>query len=304
MKFFGHWKLVIGISLDVGSWNLDVIMLIFIYIKLIYMKKLIYIFLFVALSIIPSTLFAQASESALLVLKSDKTEAKAGDEVNFTIFYGNSADEAIKDSEVHLDLYVDGDTNLEFVSSSMPVQWLSSGEKRKPSWNIGDIEKSADIKNLPYISFKVKIKNSAPPDFSFACSAYLYTPQKGTDELNKETETSQITVRLATGSAAADNLNALEEGTETNQTEVLNSQTGEKLVTQGSTEEQNTAIEQSDNTEDTQATEEPTPEPKKINNAIYTLGMVFIMIVVSFIIGAIVGFILGVGKRRKYQGKE
>lgn len=118
-------------------------------------KNIFIIFLVSMAFILPNTIFAQQESvpDPIIVLQIEPSQAAPGDEIKFIIFYGNDAETEIKEAEIILDLFADGDTDLEYVSSSDNVEWISGRDKRKASWKINTIEQSEDVADLAFVSF-------------------------------------------------------------------------------------------------------------------------------------------------------
>lgn len=279
-----------------------------------FMNKFFKLVLSIALLVLimPSFVLAQQSAEPLIVLQTEDTEVIPGSQIKYLVFYGNSSEESIKDAELVLDLFVDGDTNLQYVSSSQQIEWISSGDKRKPSWKIGTIETSDDVADLPYVVFKVAVNEAATDGEIIAARAYLYAPNL--DEASQETYSSEIktTISLADDDDDQetneqdsdeqqdendqDEQQKTQDDEQENDTEIISNQKqGEKkiqpVLLESETEE---IIEEEVIQKD---------ENAKLD-AMLTLGVVLAMIVVALIIGIIIGFIFGVGKRRKYHKKQ
>ena len=258
------------------------------------MNKKFFAFLLICLFLLPNTLFAQENSQPLISLRVETSQIQPGGEIKYLIFYGNKGPDKITDAEIILDLFIDGDTNLEYVSSTKTIDWISSGDKRKPSWKIGSIDVSEDIMNLPFIVFKAKTKDTTPIDTRFSAKAYLYAPNHDAETQQTYSEEVVAVVTSAEQKDLEENTALTDTKASDTGTEVINNQTGEKSIQPILTESEGSA--NAAETEDA---------PKKLSNNFWmTLGVVFVMIVIGIVIGIIIGFILGVGKRKKYIPKE
>ena len=88
------------------------------------MNKIFKIILVICLSIcliLTNTIIAQESNEPLIVLQTEDNDVGPGDEIKFLIFYGNKGPADIENAEIILDLFVDGDTDLEYVSSTKSI---------------------------------------------------------------------------------------------------------------------------------------------------------------------------------------